>query len=354
MRQLLLTSALLLLCLCTRGEIRWLTTDYDFGTWHEVQGKRSGRVQFINTGTDTVAIISVRPSCGCTGTDYTRAPIPPGDTAYVSFTYDPTRRPGRFEKTIKVYTTPGKQLQVITIRGTVVGAPESLVSDFPISAGPLRLSADTYDFGTSEQGKPRHAYLNAYNQGNDSISPIVTFPADGPLEAKIARRHVAPGESFTIGLYLSTRTLTPGAHSWPIRISADTATINALVSIDLRPATSRLDSASIARAPRIHTPSAPVELTPRKPGEKVKFKFPIENQGLSTLNACRVYSRAEAAHVTRFPRTLKPGGKGFVEGYIDLAQVQGPAFGFIIEIITDDPLLPVATVRVTGQTPRDN
>lgn len=331
--------------------VRWLATDYDFGTWHEVQGRRTGKAAFVNDGPDTVAITSVRPSCGCTGADYSHEPIAPGDTAWVSFTYDPAHRPGKFEKTVKVYTDPGRQLQVITIRGTIIGTPESLAFDFPIEAGPMRLSGDRHDFGTTAKGTARHAYLTGYNQSADTIYPLVAKP-ESPLEATIPKTGVAPGESFTVGFYLPTRTLVPGAHSWPLVISAGTASVEATISIDVEPARPILSAAEMASAPRIEVPAAPVELTGGKPGRRIPFRFKVGNAGRSALHLERVYSRAGAVRITGFGRNVKPGRHGTVEGYIELDKVEGPAYGFIIEVISDDPLTPVCTVRVTGQTPR--
>lgn len=340
----------LLLAIAARADIKWLQTEYDFGTWHEAQGKRTGTARFVNTGPESVIITSVRPSCGCTGADWYQDPVAPGDTAWVSFTYDPTHRPGRFEKTVKVYTDPGRQLQVIHIRGTVVGTPETLARDYPVEMGDLRLTGLTYDFGPTPQGTPRHGYLTGYNQGADTIRPAVSL-AKGPLDARIAAQGVAPGEPFTIGLFLGTRELSPGAHSWPVRLLCGGKSLNLTVEADIEAVRPALDSAQMARAPRVTVPSAPVEL-PAPKGSKARFRFQVSNDGLSPLHLQRVYSRAEAVRVDKAPRTLRPGKSGTVEGTIDLEAVDGPAYGFVIEVITDDPLQPVAKVRVLGQTGR--
>ena len=107
----------------------------------------------------------------------------------------------------------------------------------------------------------------------------------------------------------------------------------------------------MARAPRVAVPSAPVEI-PAPKGGRTRFRFQVRNDGLSPLHLARVYSRAEAVRVDKAPRTLKPGKGGEVEGSIDLSAVDGPAYGFVVEIITDDPLQPVAKVRVLGRTGR--
>ena len=79
-----------------------------------------GRVRFVNTGGEPVVITGARPGCGCTGVEYPHDPIEPGDTAVISFTYNPAGRPGAFEKSIRVYIGDNTTERVM-IRGTVLG-----------------------------------------------------------------------------------------------------------------------------------------------------------------------------------------------------------------------------------------
>lgn len=351
MRPPFLTLLLALSLLSAHAEVKWLSTVYDFGTWHEVQGKRTGYARFVNTGPDEVIITGVRPSCGCTGADFYKEPVAAGDTAWVSFTYDPTHRPGRFEKTVKVYTDPGHVMQVITIHGTVIGTPESLRTEFPVEAGPMRMSALKYNFGDTPKGTPRHGYLTGYNQSGDTIYPRLQGVSE-PLQATIPKNGVAPGEAFTIGFYLPTRTLTAGAHSFPVEILAGKAKLQTTVNIDVLPLRAQMSETEMAQAPHVAVPTLPVELSGGKPGGKIKFKFPVRNTGKTPLHIERVYSRASAVTLTKVPRNIKAGATANAEGYIDLSQVDGPAYGFLVEVISSDPLQPSVTVRLTGQTPR--
>jgi hypothetical protein len=46
---------------------------------------------------------------------------------------------------------------------------------------------------------------------------------------------------------------------------------------------------------------------------------------------------------------LKSGKSAYVEGTIDLSKISASAYGIIVEIITNDPRIPVGEVRVSGQ-----
>lgn len=351
MKQLLLSLLALTGILYAEAGVRWLNTNYDFGVWREAQGKRTGFARFVNEGPDTVIIASVRPSCGCTGADWYRDPVAPGDTAWVNFTYDPAGRPGKFLKTVKVYTNPGNVLQVINIAGTIIGKPATLDREYPYRVGDIRYNVEEYNFGQVEHGESRRGFIKCYNESSDTISPTVT-ELSGELNVRLSKPRVAPGELFTIGLFLFTRHSRAGTSSWTLNLGQGDKSAVITVDADIVPARKTYSEQELASAPHIAVPKEPVEITGGKPGGKVKFRFSIANEGKTALKMERVYSRAKAVTITKHPESLKPGKTGTVEGTIDLNDVDGPAFGYIIELISNDPLLPVATVRVTGQNPR--
>lgn len=185
-----------------RSEIRWLNTSYDFGVMKEVAGKQTGEARFYNEGPDTTFISYVRPSCGCTDADYTKGEILPGDTATVTFTYNPAGRPGAFEKSVKVYVGPEKTRHVVKITGTVVGSPATLALHFPIDAGAVRLSTRLIDLGDVAVGTGRHAFVTMVNQTLDSITPTLIVPQG--LSADITPERLGPGDLGTLGIYINS------------------------------------------------------------------------------------------------------------------------------------------------------
>ncbi|SHF28916.1 Protein of unknown function [Flavobacterium fontis] len=74
---------------------------------------------FKNTGTKSVLITNVKPSCGCTAADYTKEAVAPGKTGYVKATYNAAAA-GAFAKTITVTTNAEETPKVLTFKGTVV------------------------------------------------------------------------------------------------------------------------------------------------------------------------------------------------------------------------------------------
>ena len=94
---------------------------YDFGDIVETSGPASHVFTVMNNGEMPLVISRVVASCGCTTPDWTKEPIAPGKTGEIKVTYTPAGRPGKFVKTISVYSN-GKAdgNYVLTIRGNVV------------------------------------------------------------------------------------------------------------------------------------------------------------------------------------------------------------------------------------------
>ncbi len=80
----------------------WETDEHDFGTIpQDVPATYTFTV--VNEGNKPLLIKNVKPSCGCTATDYTKEPIAPGESGYVKASYN-AHNPGYFSKTVVVTT----------------------------------------------------------------------------------------------------------------------------------------------------------------------------------------------------------------------------------------------------------
>lgn len=81
--------------------VAWRETSYDFGeikTGKEV----THRFTFVNTGENDFVIARVKPSCGCTTTDYTKTPVPAGESGFVEIVFNSTGKYGKQEKHVTV------------------------------------------------------------------------------------------------------------------------------------------------------------------------------------------------------------------------------------------------------------
>ncbi len=77
--------------------------------------------KFTNTGDKPLKITSVKSSCGCTIPTYPKQNIMPGESASVTVKYN-TNRPGRFSKSVSIFTNTDPERSVLRIKGEVVDA----------------------------------------------------------------------------------------------------------------------------------------------------------------------------------------------------------------------------------------
>lgn len=97
--------------------ISWESTIIDLG---EVKYNvpATAEFTFINISKEPVNITSVRSSCGCTVTDYSKEPILPGKSSTVKATYN-SKKVGQFQKSVTVVTNDNVS-HTLTLKGVVV------------------------------------------------------------------------------------------------------------------------------------------------------------------------------------------------------------------------------------------
>lgn len=350
-----LAFSLITLPLLRADNIRWLKTEYDFGTFKEVDGKKTGSLQFVNEGSAPTIITRVKPTCGCTVAEYTEGEIAPGDTATVSFTYNPAGRPGRFLKHIRVFTGEDNQMSQITIKGTVIGAPQTLAADYPVEAGGLRLSTDTLNMGHIVKGKARNEFIHGYNQSSDTI---ILGWKDVPkkISLGVSSMNITPGDLFTMSFYLhATDQLEVGENYLNLTLLAQEAgnktteipfVIKCIIDEDF----SNLTPEQMKEAPVANLYPTVVDLeTVTEKDKSIKTKVNLTNDGKTPLQVRRIYSPQLALKSsTKAPLTIKPGQTKEIEVEIDGSSIPGGLFNIPVEILCDDPLRSNVSFRLVG------
>jgi len=91
---------------------------FDFG---KVKQNVPSVATFIvtNIGTEPLIIEAANPTCGCTISDYTKAPIAAGKTGYIKATYD-ARNIGGIHKTLTVKFAGVDEIKQINLAGEVL------------------------------------------------------------------------------------------------------------------------------------------------------------------------------------------------------------------------------------------
>ncbi|MCI0751874.1 MAG: DUF1573 domain-containing protein [Flammeovirgaceae bacterium] len=96
----------------------WSETAFDFGKIIK-DVPVAHEFTFVNTGNEALVISSVRASCGCTVTEYSKELIQPGGKGFVKATYN-AAKPGAFTKTITIQANTAEEVVVLSIKGEVI------------------------------------------------------------------------------------------------------------------------------------------------------------------------------------------------------------------------------------------
>ncbi len=100
------------------AKFQWNETTHNFGKID--QGTPvTVEFEFTNTGKTPLVISNVKGSCGCTVTDYTKQPVPPGKKGIVKATYNAAAF-GAFNKSIRVTANVEGGTEMLFIKGEVV------------------------------------------------------------------------------------------------------------------------------------------------------------------------------------------------------------------------------------------
>ncbi len=102
-----------------KSEIVFETPEYNFGDIQENMGKVSHKFNFTNNGKESIRILTVKPSCGCTTPNWSKDEIKPGKKGFIIAEYNPKGRPGVFRKSLSVITSDNRR-SLIFIKGKVL------------------------------------------------------------------------------------------------------------------------------------------------------------------------------------------------------------------------------------------
>lgn len=335
------------------ADIDWIGKNYNYGTIREVDGPQKGQVRFINKGSEPTFINNVRPGCGCTEVDYTQGMIQPGDTATVSFFYNPIGRPGAFDKTVRVYIGKENEMHLIKLYGTVIGSPATLEYGYPKVVGALRLETLTVKTGELKKGAARHLFINAYNQSADTITPTWDFNERG-LAIELTPRSIPPGDVATFGFYLKTseeERMGPIDYKISLRANdkeSDNDSCEITVSTIIVPDTQNMSVEEVEQGPRAYLLPEFIDFGENLDDGIIRFSFDILNDGKSDLKVLRVYSQESCVRVKDVPQKIKAGKKGKVKGELDIMKVKNGPFRIPVEIMTNDQLHPLRTANLVG------
>lgn len=96
----------------------WSETAFDFGKI-KLNVPVTHEFTFVNKGTAPLVISSVQASCGCTVAEYSKEPIPVGQSGFVKARYNAAKA-GVFNKTVTINANTAETTMQLSIKGEVL------------------------------------------------------------------------------------------------------------------------------------------------------------------------------------------------------------------------------------------
>ncbi len=335
------------------GEIKWISTTHDFGAFDEDTKKKTAYFRFVNTGDEPVSVVGATATCGCTVPKYSDTPTEPGDTAVIEVSYDPSGRPGRFTKQVYVRTSASPERVKLTLQGTVIGSPQTINGRYPVSIGPLKLSAGAAMMGRVYPGHTKMHYVDGYNMSSDSIFPvIVSKPAY--IDVRTVPERVGPGEMVTLNFEF----LKDAPEMWGILTdSVMIATAPGQTPVAYPVVTvveedfSTLTPAQKADAPVVRLDKDKLILDPIPTGSKtpVVAVINVTNAGKRPLIIRRAYSEDKGVSVEAKQTEVKSGKSAEVKVTFDPSVQPEGIINARLTLITNDPVTPTRPIRIVAE-----
>jgi len=336
----------------------WLERQHDFGVILERDGKASCTMRVVNTGSEPLLIIKAQAGCGCTGISYPESPIEPGDTARVSISYNPSGRPGEFNKQVMIQTNTEPRRTILEISGNVIPTDATLDKRYPLRAGDLRVSQGFIPFGDIEKGAHKMLYLSAYNASTDTL--LVTVDGSKPhLRPTVIPDTVPPAQLATLMAHyyaayaplwgLNTDTLTLSCR--PLHNNAaQSSSVGIEVLAQVTERFDHLTDKERASAPRVGLDCDDrIDFGIMARGETATRTFTITNKSKGTLAVRRVWvPDGEGVTVSCDRSELKRGKTARVTVTVNTGLVQGNLLNVPLTLMCNDPDKPRQVIRLVG------
>ncbi len=347
MKKTILMSLLLLIGMglfAQQAVITFKETEHNFGKIEEAGGKVSTVFEFKNEGMEPLVISNVRASCGCTTPKWTRTPIEPGQTGTITVTYNPSGRPGRFQKTVTITsnaTTPSVKL---IIKGEVLPKEAKPVDKYPVKMGALSIAKNNLTFGivmddTNKTQSIEYANLTTepitvevlVNENDKFLTPVVTLAQVAPkqtgkltvtLDGNLCKEY----GTISRELYIMVNGKRVISNEYKITVNATIRENFATLTAEQR-----------QQAPIIEMIQK-LDLGTLKLGDKVTKKIEIKNAGVNPLILRKIVCKTSEGLTLKPAKTNIKGGKTTTLNVnLNTTELKPGSYTRQVEVISNDP-----------------
>jgi len=334
--------------------IQFEETIHDFGTVKEEEGAIVYEFKFINNSKDTLKVLNVKASCGCTTPGWSREAIAPGESGYVKAQYNPRNRPGAFNKSLTITTNlPTKAVKRLYIKGVVTPRPKTIEEEMPVLLGAIRLRYASINLGTVYTSeKPTIKSFEIYNDSDSIITfdskidkpdyLIVSFePNSLPPKSKGKITISYDGKSRNdYGFVTDNIAFYTNENE---EFKRKSLTVYATIQEYFAP----VSAEEYNNSPNLRLDEVIYDFGKIKQGEKASHVYVLKNTGKKELNIRTTKSTCSCTTAKLKKNTIKPGGSTEMEVIFNSTGRRGNQQKSIT-IFSDDPRKSMQRVTIKG------
>ena len=159
------------------AQINFFEKNHNFGTIAEDGGTVEHIFSFRNISDKPVVIVATHSSCGCTKAEFSRKPVMPDSLSSIKVTFNPMNYPGAFARKITVVTSEGALEERLLITGVVTPRKKNVEEEYPVvMGGGVRVAANAHSFGYLEHGKVSQSTFELINTSSKSVKLSIENP----------------------------------------------------------------------------------------------------------------------------------------------------------------------------------
>lgn len=326
---------------------------WNFGDIAEDGGKVEHTFIYKNNSSKPIVILGVRTGCGCTTPQYSRKPIAAGESGEFKIIFDPMNRPGRFVKNINITTSAADEPVGLWIEGNVLPRRKSVEEQYPFDlGGGVRLESNFHAFSYVARGESVEAKIGWANTSKRDVRVrLIPRESSGLLQIEIPE--VLPaGKTGEMTIIYKVEQNSPryGTLNDVLDIEVDGKPSRTLFSTNVI-AVDKFDrecddiSMPIAVVPKKYIKFAEVKHSSVVVDESLK----ITNDGGSDLIIRAVEYAGKGLQCSLQAGDVVRAGKSLtVKFTLDSSECDYGVWTDRVRIITNDPVRPMQSVRVTA------
>lgn len=334
--------------------IQFEKTIHDFGTVKEEDGAIVYEFKFINNSLDSLKVLNVKASCGCTTPGWSREAIAPNQSGYIKAQYNTHNRPGSFNKSLTVTTNlPENAVQRLYIKGIVMPRPKTIEEELPIKMGAIRVKFSSLNLGTVfTTEKPTIKSFEIYNDSDSVVTFSETVAQPAYINVKFEPQSLAPKTKGEITISYDGKTrndfgfLTDNigfTTSEPAEFNAKSLTIYATVQEYFAP----VNNEQYSNGPILVIEEVMYDFGKIKLGEKASHIYVLKNTGKEELNIRATKSTCTCTTTKLKKENIKPGESVELELTFDSEARRGNQQKSIT-IFSNDPRKSMQRITIKG------